>query len=273
MEGVFELKRIIGILMLIAIMFGVAACGNANQNGSNTSSSQSFYDKIKKSGEITIGTEGTYPPFTYHDENQQLTGFDVDIAREVAKRLGLKAKFVETKWDGMIAGLDSKRYDMVANEVGVTPERKKKYMFSDPYIASHAVLIVGKNNNDIQSFKDLKGKKVAQSITSNYLKIAEQYGAVNTPVDGFDESISLITSGRVDATVNDSLSYLDLMKRRSNIAIKKVDEQKDAAKCAFMFRKGSDVLVDKINQALADMKKDGTYLKISTQYFGTDVSK
>lgn len=267
------MKKLIGTLLAVLMVASLVACGGSKQNGATSSSSQSFYDKVKKSGELTIGTEGTYPPFTFHDQQQKLTGFDVEIAREVAKRLGLKAKFVETKWDGMIAGLDSKRYDMVANEVGITPERQKKYMFSDPYIASHAVLIVGKNNKEIQSFKDLKGKKVAQSLTSNYLKIAKKYGAVNTPVDGFDQSISLITSGRVDATVNDSLSFLDLVKKRPNLAVKKVDEQQDGAKCGFMFRKGSDELVKKINKALADMKKDGTYLKISTKYFGTDVSK
>ena len=266
------MKKLIGVFITVMMVFVLTACGNTNQDG-NKKASQDFYDKVKKSGVLTIGTEGTYPPFTYHDKNQQLTGFDVDIAREVAKRIGLKPKFIETKWDGMIAGLDSKRFDMIANEVGITPERQKKYIFSDPYITSHAVLIVGKNNQTIQSFEDLKGKKVAQSLTSNYLNIAKQYGAENTPVDGFDEAISLITSGRVDATVNDSLSYLDLMKRRPNTAVKKVDELKEGAQSAFMFRKGSDVLVDKINQALQDMKKDGTYLKISKKYFGTDVSK
>lgn len=265
------MKKTIMALVAMLMVFGLTACGTSNNKSS--SGDNSFYDKVKKAGVITIGTEGTYPPFTYHDQQQKLTGFDVDIAREIAKRLGLKAKFVETKWDGMIAGLDSKRYDMIANEVGITPERQKKYMFSDPYITSRAVLIVGKNNTDIKSFKDLKGKKVAQSLTSNYGKIAQSYGAINTPVDGFDQSISLITSGRVDATVNDSLSYLDLMKKRPNLAVKKVDQQNDAAQSAFMFRKGSGELIKKVNKALADMKKDGTYLKISKKYFGTDVSK
>lgn len=266
------MKKFMPFVAALFLVIGLAGCGNAGQNAAKTGG-QSLYDTIKEKGVLTIGTEGTYPPFTYRDQHQKLTGFDVELAREVAKRIGVKPKFVETKWDGMIAGLDSKRYDMIANEVGITPDRKKKYEFSDPYIKSRAVLIVAKNNHNIHSFEDLKGKKVAQSLTSNFVKIAESYGAVNTPVDGFDQAISLVTSGRVDATVNDNLSYYDLLKKQPNIGVKKVDELGQASQSAFMFRKGSGKLVDQVNKALAEMKKDGTYLKISKKYFGTDVSK
>ncbi|MBL5766894.1 hypothetical protein B5V88_05070 [Heyndrickxia sporothermodurans] len=144
---------------------------------------------------------------------------------------------------------------------------------SDPYIVSKAVLIVGKDNHDIKTLNDLKGKKVGQSLDSNYRKIAEDHGATNTVVDGFNQSIDLITSKRIDATINDSLSYLDLKKHQPNLPIKVVYEEKNATSNAFLFRKNSDELVKAVNGALADMKKDGTYLKISKKWFGTDVSK
>ena len=91
---------------------------------------------------LSIGTEGTYPPFTFHDDKGKLTGFDVEIAREVAKRLRVEPEFLETQWDAIFAGLDSKRFDMIANQVGIREDRNEKYDFSDPYITSSAVLIV-----------------------------------------------------------------------------------------------------------------------------------
>jgi L-cystine transport system substrate-binding protein len=269
------MKKFGFFLLTLVLAAALTACGSNNKNDTaKDKGSSDLYSQIKDKGEVTIGTEGTYAPFTFHDEkSQKLTGFDIEIAQEVFKRLNIKPKFVETKWDGMIAGLDAKRYEMVANEVAIRPDRLQKYDMSDPYIVSKAVLIVHKDNKDIKTLDDLKGKKVAQSLDSNYRKIAEQHGAKNTVVDGFNQSVDLITSHRVDATLNDSLSYLDLIKQRPELPIKKVYEEKDATSNGFLFRKGSGELVKNVNKALADMKKDGTYLKISEKWFGTDVSK
>ena len=119
--------------------------------------------KIKDSGVLRIGTEGTYAPYSYHDENGDLTGFDVEIAELVAERLGVKPEFIETKWDAMIAGLDADRFDIIANQVGITEEREEKYDFSEPYTYIHGALIVAKDNDTIKSFDDIKGKKSAQT--------------------------------------------------------------------------------------------------------------
>ncbi len=116
----------------------------------------------------------------------------------------MKAQFLEGKWDGLIAGLDAKRYDVVINQVGITDARKQKYDFSEPYIASKAVLIVREGDDSIKSFEDLKGKKAAQSLTSNFGKLAEKSGAELVGTDGFDQSIQLVLTRRADATINDS---------------------------------------------------------------------
>ncbi|MGN8108389.1 amino acid ABC transporter substrate-binding protein [Paraburkholderia sp. 22098] len=232
--------------------------------------------QIKSSGVFRIGTEGTYAPFTYHDESGKLTGFDVEVGTQIAQRLGVKPQFIEGKWDGLIAGLDVNRYDAVINEVAVTDARKLKYDFSDPYITSHAALIVRSDNNAIKTFDDLKGKKSANTLTSNFGKIAAAHGAEVIPVQGFNESIDLLTAGRVDATVNDSLSFLDFKKHKPDAKVKiaALDTSPDSSdKSAVLIRKGSPELVAAINKALADMKKDGTYAKISQKYFGKDVSK
>jgi cystine transport system substrate-binding protein len=268
--------RKIGVLItfLLISMLVLAACGGKeqSQNGQQAAT-DSLLQQIKAEGKIKIGTEGTYAPFTFHDASGKLTGFDVEIAEEVAKRLGVKPEFIETKWDGMFAGLDAKRFDIVVNEVGIRKDRKQKYDFSDPYIVSKAVLIVHKDNNDIHSFADLKGKKAAQTLTSNLTDIARSNGAVIVQSEGFNQAIDLLTSKRVDATVNDGISYLDFKKQRPDAPIKKVDEQKKGTENGILFRKGNEDLVQAVNKALADMKADGTYLKISQKWFGQDVSK
>ncbi|MGG7621116.1 amino acid ABC transporter substrate-binding protein [Bacillus coreaensis] len=264
------MKKLLFVLFTLLLSLALTACG-AKEEEEKTAAN--LYEEIKEKGEITIGTEGTYAPFTFHDESGDLTGFDIEIAEEVFKRLDIKPVFVETKWDGMIAGLDAKRYDMVANQVAIREDRLEKYDMSEPYISSKAVLIVGEANEDIKTFEDLNGKKVGQSLDSNYRKIAEANGATNTVVDGFNQAIDLITSGRIDATINDNLSYLDLKKQRPDLAIKKVDEEADVTSNAFLFRKDNKELVDAVNSALADMIEDGTYLEISTKWFGEDVLK
>ncbi|OZB99053.1 amino acid ABC transporter substrate-binding protein [Paenibacillus sp. XY044] len=234
---------------------------------------KNLLETIKANGKLRIGTEGTYAPFTFHDDKGTLTGFDVDLGREIAKRLGVKPEFIETKWDGMIAGLDAKRFDVVMNEVSINAERKAKYDFSDPYIVSKAVLIVKDNNQDIKKLADLKGKKAGQSLTSNLNQIAKDNGATIVQIDGFNQAIDLLLSGRIDATVNDKLSYLDFKTRRPDAPIKVVDETDTGSTSAVLMNKNNNELRDAINKALADMKKDGTYLDISQKYFGTDVSK
>lgn len=230
-------------------------------------------DKIKSSGTIRIGTEGTYAPFTFHDASGKLVGFDVEIGEAVAEKLGVNAEFIEGKWDGLIAGLDADRYDAVINQVGITDARKQKYAFSDPYIASKAVLIVRDSNEEINDFADLEGKRAAQSLTSNYGKMAEEAGAELVGTEGFDQSIQLVLTGRADATLNDSLSFLDFKKQKPEAPVKVVAEQPQASHSGILLRQGDDELVAAVNQALAEIKADGTYQKISDKYFGQDVSE
>jgi cystine transport system substrate-binding protein len=230
-------------------------------------------DRVRQAGTLRVGTEGTYPPFTFHAAAGDLVGFDVDLAREVGKRLGVKVAFVEGKWDGLIAGVDAGRYDAVVNEVGITDARKAKYDFSEPYIVSKAALIVRGDNAAIKDFADLKGKSSAQTLTSNFGKIAERYGATLVGTDGFDQSIALVLQRRADATINDSLSFFDFHKHKPDADVKIVALQGDADRSGILLPKNSPDLVAAVNGALDAMKQDGTYATISNTYFGTDVSK
>lgn len=267
------------LIMVVSLIF--TACGNkaavSDQDKANQTTTEpaakNLLETIKENGKIRIGTEGTYAPFTFHDKDGTLTGFDVEIAQEIAKRLGVEAEFLETKWDGMFAGLDAKRFDVVINQVSINEDRKVKYDFSDPYIVSKAVLIVNEDNQDIKTLVDLKDKKAGQSLTSNLTEIAKSNGATIVQTEGFNQAIDLLLSKRIDATINDGLSFLDFKKQRPDAKIKVVDETDEATPSAVLINKGNKELVDAINKALAELKTDGTYLKISQKYFGADVSK
>ncbi|QPR27015.1 amino acid ABC transporter substrate-binding protein [Edwardsiella hoshinae] len=242
-------------------------------SGSALAQSDNELAAIQAAGSIKFGTEGTYPPYSYHDASGKLVGFDVDIARAVAAKMGVKPVFVEGRWDGLIAGLSAKRYDAVINQVGITPERQAKFAFSDPYITAKAVLIVRDNNDQIKSFADLRGQKAAQSLTSNYAKLAEKYGAELVPTDGFNQSLALVISGRAAATLNDNLSYLDFRQHKPNAPLKVVAVAEQGADSAILVRKNQPQLVQALNKALSEIRADGSYHALSQRYFGSDVSQ
>lgn len=234
---------------------------------------QTALDDVKAAGALRIGTEGTYAPFTFHDASGELVGFDVEIGRAIAEHIGVNAEFVEGPWDGLIAGIDANRYDVVINQVGINAERQAKYDFSEPYIASKAALIVADSNSDITSFEDLSGKKSAQTLTSNFGKLAESYGAELVGTDGFDQSIALVIQGRADATINDSLSFFDFKTQQPDAPVKVVATAADADFSGVILAKGKPELLAAINEALEAIKADGAYAEISQKYFGEDVSQ
>lgn len=259
-------------LLIAATALVVTGCSaKPAAKAEDTQAAEGKLASVKSAGVLKIGTEGTYAPFTFHDASGKLVGFDVEIAEEVAKRIGVKAEFIETKWDGMFAGLDAKRFDLVANQVTIRDDRKEKYDFSVPYITSRAVLITHSDNADIKTFEDLKGKKSGQSLTSNLGDLAKSFGAELVQVDGFNQAIDLLSSKRIDATINDSLSFLDFKKQRPEAPIQVVAEAETKDQSGLLFNKGDEDLVKAVNEALEAMIADGTYKAISEKYFGTDV--
>lgn len=280
--GGLKMKKFLTLFSLL-FAFGIilAACGTTANEDTNTTgdnntdttenTSDSLLSKVQDEGKLVIGTEGTYAPFTFHDETGELTGFDVELARAIADRLGVEPVFMETQWDAMFAGLDAGRFDVIANQVGIREDRLEKYDFSDHYITSAAVLVAHEDNEEVDGFEDIEGLKSAQSLTSNFADIARDNNAEIVGVDGFNQAIELMTSKRVDVTINDKLTVLDFINQRPNAPVKIVAESENASKSGFMFRKGSKDLVEEVNRALQEIIEDGTYLQIAEKWFGEDV--
>lgn len=229
------MKKKLGYLFLTGLMaLSLAACGKGSQDAGG----QDLLQQIQDKGTLTVAMEGTWAPWTYHDEDDNLVGFDVEVARKIAEKLGVEVNFVEGEWDGLFAGLDSGRYDMVVNGVEITDERAEKYDFSEPYGYIRTALIVAEGNEEIKTFEDLNGKTTTNSMASTYMTLAESYGATVTPVDSLDQTLDLVIAGRVDATLNAEVSFYDYMKVHPDAAVKVVALTDDASHVSIPMRKG-----------------------------------
>ncbi|MGX7051715.1 transporter substrate-binding domain-containing protein [Leuconostoc palmae] len=226
-----------------------------------------------KPGILTIGLEGTFAPFSYR-QHGKLTGFEVELSEAVAKKMNLKPKYVETKWDSLITGLDANRYDVIFNDIGITPERKKNYLFSTPYIYSKTVLIKQSNNLSLNHLTDLNHKKMAQSTTSNFGTLAQKNGANIVAVPGIVEAMNLITTNRVDGTLNDLGAYNTWKKSNPNAKTVAIDISKEspAIPAAPLIQKNNKILQKHINSALTELNNDGTLKSLSMKYFDTDLT-
>ena len=229
---------------------------------------------VQEAGVLVVGTEGTYRPFSFHEDGSgDLTGYDVEVIRAVAEELGVEVQFQETQWDAIFAGLEAGRFDVIANQVSITPEREAAYTFSEPYTYSPGVIVVREGDDSIGSFADLEGKTTAQSLTSNWYTLAEENGATIEAVEGWAQAVALVEQGRVDATINDELTFLDYKKQTGAAGLVVAAETDDVSRSAFAFRSGSTALADAVNEALAALAADGTLAEISAEFFGEDVSR
>ena len=229
--------------------------------------------KTLREGTLKVATEGTFSPFSYYNDKNELVGYDVDVARAVAEKLGLKIEFLTAPWDAMLAAFDAGKADAVFNQVSITDERKKKYEYSVPYTVVYGAIIVHKYNNHIKSFEDLKGKKNSDSATSNRAQVAKKYGAQNVTVDSFAKSMELLIARRVDTVVRDNTVFYDFLKQRPDAPIKIAAKLKDVDYSAAIVQKGNKELADQISKALNELKAEGRLKEISLKYFGKDVSE
>ncbi len=262
-------KKVCAAALAVSLL-GLSACGKDNQQ-----SQGDLLARIQEKGEITVAMEGTWAPWTYHDESDNLVGYDVEVAQKIAEKLGVEVKFVEGEWDGLFAGMDAERYDIVVNGVEITDERAEKYDFTDPYAYIRTAIIVKGDNQDIKSFEDLEGKTTANTISSTYALLAESYGATATGVDDLNQTIELVLAGRVDATLNAEVTYYDYLKEHPEADLRVAALTEEASLVAIPLRKSEDTasLREAINKAIAELSAEGVLSELSEKYFGSDISR
>lgn len=256
------------------IQTGIVAVMLCTTAACTTKTEDDHLARIKTEGKIVVGLEGDWQPFSFHDQDDVLCGVDVEVAKGIAERIGVEAEIVEGKWDGLLTGLSTGTYDIVVNGVDITDERKETFDFSDPYIYDRTVLVIKEGTEGIASFDDLAGKTTANSIGSTYMEMGEAFGATVQGVDDLTKCMDLVKNGTVDATINAATSINDYIKTTGETGFVIVDES-DTVPYAIPMKKGedNDTLREAINQALQDMREDGTLKAISEKYFGSDLTQ
>ncbi|MEV7619943.1 amino acid ABC transporter substrate-binding protein [Microbacterium sp. NPDC089321] len=270
-------RRLIAATALVIAATALTACSGSTAPASSSSAESGAGADLGlvKDGTLTVATEGTYRPFSFHGDGGTgaLTGYDVEIIQAVAEKLDLEVEFQETQWDAIFAGLDAGRFDVIANQVTINDEREEKYLFSEPYTVSPGVIVVKDDDDSISSFDDLEGKTAAQSLTSNWNELAKESGAKIEAVEGWAQAVALLRQGRVDATINDKLTFLDYETTDGPTGLKIAAETDEAGEQAFAFTKDKTALVKAVDGALDELRADGTLAEISEKYFGEDVTE
>lgn len=268
-------------VMAAAGVLTLTGCSNSSTSTAASAGASSAADSaadqlaaIQASGKLIVALEGAWQPWSYHDESDTLVGYDVEVSRAIAEKLGVEPEYVESDWDSLFAGLDAGRFDMVCNGVEVTDERALTYDFTTPYGYIRTALAVRKDNDEIKTFEDLKGKTTANSLASTYMELAESYGATVQGIDTLEETIQLLTAGRIDATLNADVSFYDYLNVHPDADFKIVAQTEDASHVAIPLRKGdnSATLLEAVNNAIDELRADGTLKELSEKYFGQDIS-
>lgn len=271
------------LLLLTTLALALTACksdttsgsaGTSSAGTSSTTTPQAASVPTLEGGVLKVATEGTYPPFTFRDEGGELTGFDVDIARALAGRLGLEPEFVLTEWSGILGGLQADKYDVILNQVGITPGRQESIGFSEPYAYSQAQIIVPQEGDfDPQSLADLSGRRVGVGLGSNFEQQLRDAGGINVVTyPGAPEYLADLAAGRIAAAYNDRL-LVGYLIQRDNLPVRGAGVVGDPEPVGVAFKKTNTGLGEAIDRALGELRENGEYTEISEKWFGQDVGE
>lgn len=288
-KGVFTVfkhkKRWIVSLVLMITLVGLAACGEDEQEskevssqGENAETEATAWDALKEKGTFTVATSGTLFPSSFHDgENNELTGYEVEVVKEIGKRLELPIEFVEMGVDGMLTAVKSGQVDAAANGLDITEKRLEDYNFSEPYKYSFGGIVVRASDDSVvESLEDLKGKKSAGGATTIYMQISEKFGAEPVVYDNATNDVFFrdVASGRTDVILNDFYISNTAVNKFKELGVKMSDIYYNPTSAGILLKKEDDSIKNKIDEVLEELHEDGTLTKLSEEFFaGEDVSK
>lgn len=263
------MKKKLSIIMILMLCISIFAGCSTSNNGKDNS-----LDSVKKAGVLKVGLSDDYPPMEFRDKDNKVAGFDIDVANAVAKKLGVKLKIVTNAYDGIFIALNSKKFDYVQSTVSITDERKKKMLFSDPYINGGCAIFLKSGDNSIKSGDDLKGKVVGcQAGTTSQDALSKLSGIKEVKkYEATTDAFLDLQNGRVAAVVSDPMVG-DYYMVKNPGKFKKVEKYLGKEPIGSAFRKNDKALRDAYQKAYNELKKDGTISKISNKWFGYDVTK
>ncbi len=284
MRGVVVVRNFFVFMSFIMVMATLFACGTGDSNENQSSAEQNEdnlksekWDEIQQEGTIVAGTSGTLIGASTYDEDENLTGYDVEVMREIAKRLDLDVKFEIMGIDSMLPAIESGRIDVAVNDIEVTDKRKKQFAFSESYKYSYTTMVVRKEDNSgIENLEDLEGKRAGGGATTIFSQIAEHFGAEvvtygNAPNEAYLRDVH---NGNTDVIVNDYfLSKFGVGAFPEFDIHLHPDLKFHPTEQAVAMDQDAETLQQQINETLAEMREDGTLTELATQFYQEDASK
>lgn len=264
-------KWMVAWIAVLALV--VSACGSATKDSSTSTEGGDLLQHVKDAGVLKVGVMGTYQPYNFINEDKEMDGFDVDIAKEIAKGLDVKVEFVSQEFSGMVAGLQTEKFDIVASQMTITDDRKKEMLFSEPYITNEVKVIVTEDNTEITSVKDFAGKDIGVGLGTNdetYLRneLMPEVGEFNIRTyDDVITSLKDLDAGRIDATINNMYALRPIIEA-NGFKIKAVGEPVKSDQAGVAVKLGNEAFIEEVDKILADIKADGTYDEIFMKWFG-----
>ncbi|UCZ52133.1 transporter substrate-binding domain-containing protein [Bacillus shivajii] len=247
----------------------LTACGESDEDASSGEDGESLFIDA---GKFVYALSGEYRPFSYVDENNELTGFDVDIGKAIAEELGVEGEPYQISFSGIIPGLQDDRYDAIIGSMGITEERKESVDFSDPYYISGAQLYV-RPDSDLTSIEDVdEDTNVAVALATTYEDMIQDYTTDVSTYDSDVIALQALAEGRHDAVVTDRLVGLINIEEQ-DLNLEMAGELIDTDYMGIAVKKGNEDLLEAINEALQAIKDNGSYLEISEHYFNEDISQ
>lgn len=226
-------------------------------------------------GVLRIALEGTYPPFNFRDpKSGHLTGYDVDVARDLARRLKRQPQFVLTEWSAILPALSAGRVDVAVSQVIISPEREKAFDFSAPYLYSQFQLIVRKNERtNYRTLADLRGRKLGVRQGSVFEQKARAVGEIEVKsYPAVPENLQDLAFGRIDAVLDDGL-HVNYLVRHTQLPLKAGARVGNGERVGIAMRKGQPQFQHALDQALNEARADGTLRTLSLKWFGVDASR